>query len=151
MKVIQLLKNTDRAITRFMHRYGITFLRFSLAIIFIWFGALKPFDMSEAATLYKQTVGFSPVLHSFTSFTVLGIWEVIIGICFLYRPLIRVAILMLFLQMPGTFLPMITATDVCFNHFPFELTLQGQYILKNVTLIAAAIVIGGTLYKKEKK
>ena len=62
----------------------------------------------------------------------------------LYRPTIRIAIGLLFLQMPGTLLPLILLPDVTFTSFPFGLTMEGQYIIKNVSLISAALVVGGT-------
>ena len=70
-----------------------------------------------------------------------------IGVFLLYRPTIRLAILLLFLQMPGTALPLVLLPDVCFTNFPFGLTLEGQYIIKNLVLIAAGIVIGGTVQR----
>ena len=69
----------------------------------------------------------------------------LIGLCLLYRPLIRVGILLLFLQMPGTFLPMVLLPEVVFVTFPFELTVEGQYIVKNLVIIGAALVVGGTV------
>ena len=79
---------------------------------------------------------------------ILGCWEVAIGVGLLFRPLLRVALLLLFLQMPGTVLPLILLPDVCFTQFPFGLTLEGQYIIKNLILISAAIVVGGTVRVK---
>jgi uncharacterized membrane protein YkgB len=63
----------------------------------------------------------------------------------LYRPLIRAALFLLFLQMPGTMLPLILLPDVCFTTFPYGLTMEGQYIIKNLVLIGAALVVGGTV------
>jgi len=63
----------------------------------------------------------------------------------LYRPLIRAAVFLLFLQMPGTMLPLILLPDVCFTTFPYGLTMEGQYIIKNLVLIGAALVVGGTV------
>jgi uncharacterized membrane protein YkgB len=54
-------------------------------------------------------------------------------------------VLLLFLQMPGTFLPLFILPEVCFTRPPFELTMEGQYIVKNLVLIAAAIVVGSHL------
>ena len=68
-----------------------------------------------------------------------------IGLCFLYQPLLRVALILLFLNMPGTFLPIVILPGEVFRAFPFGLTLEGQYIVKNLVLIAAAIVIGGKI------
>lgn len=76
---------------------------------------------------------------------ILGWWEVAIGVGLLFRPLLRFAILLLFLQMPGTFLPLVLLPGVCFTRFPVGLTLEGQYIVKNLILIAAALVVGGTV------
>lgn len=76
---------------------------------------------------------------------VLGVWEVLIGLCLLYRPLIRLGILLLFLQMPGTFLPLVLLPEVTFARFPHALTLEGQYIVKNLVMIGAALAVGATV------
>ncbi|HBK80914.1 MAG TPA: hypothetical protein DDZ83_14800 [Nitrospinae bacterium] len=135
----------DPLISGWMDRHGTLLLRFSLAVVFIWFGALKPLGVSPAEELVKRTVyWFSPDLFV----PILGLWEVAIGVGLLFRPLLRVALLLLFLQMPGTVLPLILLPDVCFTQFPFGLTLEGQYIIKNLILISAAIVVGGTVRMK---
>lgn len=76
---------------------------------------------------------------------ILGVWEVRIGLRLLYRPLIRLGIFLLFLQMPGTFLPMVVLPDVMFATFPYQLTVEGQYIVKNLVIIGAAVTVGGTV------
>lgn len=132
----------DRRIAGWMQRYGMRFLRVSLAVIFIWFGILKPLGMSPAEHLVRNTVyWFDPDIFV----PILGMWEVAIGVGLLFRPLLRFAILLLFLQMPGTFLPLVLLPSVCFTRIPFGLTLEGQYIIKNLILIAAALVVGGTV------
>ena len=65
--------------------------------------------------------------------------------------MIRAALLLLFLQMPGTFLPLILLPDVCFTAFPHALTLEGQYIIKNLILISAALVVGGTVRHRKQE
>ena len=57
----------------------------------------------------------------------------------------RTTLLLLFLQMPGTALPLVILPEVCFTRFPFGLTLEGQYIVKNLVLITAGLVIGSTV------
>ena len=69
----------------------------------------------------------------------------IIGLTMCIKPLIRISILLLFIQMPGTFLPLILLPEVCFTSFPFGLTLEGQYIVKNLIIISAALVVGSTV------
>jgi uncharacterized membrane protein YkgB len=131
----------DQAIAGFMQRVGVRVLRISLAIVFIWFGGLKLVGMSPAAELVRATVYWLP-FEIF--FPVLGVWEVLIGLFLLYRPTIRLALLLLFLQMPGTALPLVLLPDVTYTVVPFGLTLEGQYIVKNLALVSAAFVVGGT-------
>ena len=132
----------DREIARQMDRLGIPTLRVALGVVFVWFGGLKVIGGSPAAELVADTV----YLVSPEAFVpILGVWEVLIGLCLLYRPLIRVGIFLLFLQMPGTFLPIVLLPEVVFVTFPHELTVEGQYIIKNLVIIGAALVVGGTV------
>ena len=135
----------DIFISKFMNNYGILLLRYSLAMIFIWFGLLKPFGISPAQELVENTVYWFDDKATFVKF--LGWWEVAIGVTICFRPLIRISILLLFLQMPGTFLPLVLLPEVCFTDFPYGLTLEGQYIVKNLIIISSALVIGGTVRK----
>ena len=135
----------DCAITKWMKQHGVRYLRYGLAIVFIWFGILKPLGMSPAEELVKSTVyWFDPAWF----LPILGWWEVLIGVCLFYRPLIRVGIFLMALQMVGTFLPLVLLPDVAFTQFPLGLTLEGQYIIKNLVLIGAAIVIGSHVRDK---
>lgn len=136
----------DRRIADGMDRLGVPVLRFAIALVFVWFGALKVFDLSPAGELVAATVYLVPA-HIFVP--VLGVWEIAIGLCFLYRPLLRVGILLLFLQLPGTFLPLLLLPDVVFVSVPLVLTVEGQYIIKNLVIIGAALVIGGTVRGRE--
>lgn len=113
-------------------------LRGSLAIVFIWFGILKPFGLSPAADLVARTVFWFPSEYFVP---ILGWWEVAIGVGLLYRPWIRGALALLFLQMAGTLLPFVVLPGECFQTFPYALTLEGQYIVKNMVLISAAIAV----------
>jgi len=138
----------DKKIVDVMKEIGIPALRISLAIVFIWFGILKPLHLSAANDLVVKTVyWFNP--NWFVPF--LGYWEVLIGICLLYKPLIRFGIFIMLLQMVGTFLPLVLLPDIIYIKFPFVMTLEGQYIIKNLVLIAAAIVIGSHVRDKEIK
>ena len=146
MKNIKTYDELDIFITKFMSKWGITFLRYSLGLIYIWFGILKPFGLSPAQELIENTVYWFDNPKTFVP--ILGWWEVIIGLTMCIKPLIRVSIFLLFIQMPGTFLPLILLPEVCFNNFPFGLTLEGQYIIKNLIIISAALVVGSTVRKK---
>ena len=137
----------DAAIAAFMRRFGHTALRYSLAIIFVWFGILKPLGLSPAEPLVLLTVDWMPLLSARTWLSVIGWWEVAIGVLFLFRPTLRFAIGLLALQMVGTFMPLVILPSVTFQEgrVPYGLTLEGQYIVKNLLIISAAMVIGGTV------
>lgn len=135
-------RKSDQWLANQMHKYGFVLLRYSLAIIFIWFGVLKPLGLSPAQDLVAKTAFW---FSSDWFVPVLGWWEVAIGVFLLFRRTVRLAILLLFLQIPGTFLPLVLLPDLTFTEFPYGLTLEGQYIVKNLILIAAAIAVGGTV------
>lgn len=136
------LGGLDRRIASWMERNGHFLLRMALGVVFIWFGLLKPLGLSPAAGLVQRTAYFLP---PDVFVPLLGWWEVAIGVGLLYRPLNRTAILLLFLQMPGTLMPLVLLPEVCFTRIPWGLTMEGQYIVKNAVLIAAALVVGGTV------
>ena len=146
MKNIRTYDELDIFITKFMSKWGITFLRYSLGVIYIWFGILKPFGLSPAQELVENTVYWFDNPKTFVP--ILGWWEVVIGLTMCIKPLIRVSIFLLFIQMPGTFLPLILLPEVCFSNFPLGLTLEGQYIVKNLIIISAALVVGSTVRNK---
>jgi uncharacterized membrane protein YkgB len=136
------IKSFDVLLINSLSKISLPILRVSLGVIFIWFGALKPLGDSPANDVIIKTIyWFDPAIF----IPILGIWEVLIGICLLYTPLIRLGLFLLALQMPGTFLPLILRPEICFTNFPFNLTLEGQYIIKNLVLIGAAMVVGSKL------
>ncbi len=138
----------DRMITSWTQQHAVRFLRYSLGIIFVWFGLLKSGGVSPATDLVARTVYWvSPAWFV----PLLGWWEVAIGICLLYKPLIRIGILLIAPQMIGTFLPLILLPQVVYNESFFALTLEGQYIVKNLVLVGAALVIGSHVRDAKNK
>lgn len=137
------LDELDRFITRNMARLGIPFSRIGIGVVFVWFGALKFFPgLSPAEDLVRNTIYFfNPDIF----IPVLGVWEVLIGLGMVTGKFMRLTILLLFLQMPGTASPLVLLPDAVWTRFPFVLTLEGQYIVKNLVIIGAALVIGGTV------
>lgn len=123
-----------------IERVGFTLLRLSLAILFIWFGLLKVFDLCPLSGLIGRTFPFlPPAAFVFT----LGCGEVVIGLCILTRSLLRLGLGLLLLHLLGTALPLIVIPQECFILFPFGLTLAGQYIVKNIVLASAAMALAG--------
>jgi uncharacterized membrane protein YphA (DoxX/SURF4 family) len=140
---IRWLDAVDRRVTRWMADHGIPILRVALGIVFVWFGALKLVPgLSPAEDLVRATVPFLPG-DLFLPF--LAVWEIVIGLGFLTGRALRLTIALLYLQMPGTLAPAVLLPGRVFTTIPFGLTLEGQYIVKNFVLIAAALVIGATV------
>ena len=145
------LNRLDQSIARYMQRWGVPAMRISFAVIFFWFGILKPFHYSAAEGLLKATVAWLPFGSPDGWLMVIGWWEVVIGITFLFKATTRIAIGLLFLQMVGTFMPLVFLPEVTFQDGNYLMpTLEGQYIIKNLMIISAALVVGGTFYRKEK-
>lgn len=146
------IERGDRRIAAFMHDYGTPSLRLSLAVVFVWFGILKPLGLSPAEELVLATVDWMPLLAPNTWLAVIGWWEVAIGLTFLSRLTLRLAIALLFLQMVGTFMPIVILPHVVFQagHIPYAPTMEGQYVIKNLVIISAALVIGGTVRRDSR-
>ncbi len=133
----------DRRITFWMARYGLVIMRIGLGIVFFWFGALKLFPgLSPAEDLVRNTTYF---VDPDWFVPVLAAWEMAIGLGLMFGKFMRLTLLLLFLQMPGTALPLVVLPEAVWTLFPFGLTLEGQYIIKNLVLIGAALVLGGTV------
>ena len=82
---------------------------------------------------------------------VIGWWEVAIGVAFLFKQTTRIAIGLMAMQMAGTFMPLVLLPEVTFQpgRIPYGPTMEGQYIIKNLLIISAALVIGGTVRGEE--
>lgn len=145
---IRRLDSLDALVASWMARNGVTCVRASLGIVFLWFGALKLFPgLSPAEGLAGRTIlalthGLVPPA---VSLPILGIWESLIGIGLLTGRGLRLSLVLLFFQMSGTITPLVLFPSEVFIHEPFVLTLLGQYIIKNVVLVSAAMVVAATV------
>ena len=142
-RLMTLFDQLDQGITHWMARYGLLIMRLGLGVVFFWFGALKLVPgLSPAEDLVKSTIYFvDPNLF----LPVLAVWEMAIGLGLITGKWMRLTLLLLFLQMPGTALPLVLLPQVTWTAFPYGLTMEGQYIIKNLALIGAALVLGGTV------
>lgn len=142
------IRKIDLRLTTWMARKGILLLRISIGIVFIWFGAMKFFDgASPAQDLAIKTIDTLTFGILSDKFILIGLatLEVLIGLGLLFNRFLRETLLLLYLQMLGTFTPMILFTNEVFTSFPFVLSLEGQYIVKNVIIVSAGIVLGATV------
>jgi uncharacterized membrane protein YkgB len=144
----EVFLRVDVALTNWMAQYGVLLLRISLGIVFFWFGVLKFFpNLSPAQDLAARTIDkltFGAITED-VSIPILAAWESLIGLGLIAGRYMRITLFLLFAQMVGTVTPIIFFPDEVFTHFPYAMTLEGQYIVKNVALVSAAFVIGATV------
>ncbi len=124
-----------------LHRWSVPALRLALGLIFLWFGCLKLFGASPVMRFLAETYFFLPV----RSFSVaLGAWEALIGTGLLFKRALRCALALLCLHLVGTFLALAMSPLLFFRDGNLlRLTFEGEFVVKNMVLIAAALVIGG--------
>ena len=137
----------DDAITAFLRRWSLAALRVSVAVVFIWFGALKVFGVTPVTDLVANTVywvdpnWFVPVL---------GVFEVLVGLGLLLRRALRLTLGMFALQMAGTFLVLIVQPEIAFQDGnPLLLTVEGEFVIKNLVLLSAGMVVGATIRSRD--
>jgi uncharacterized membrane protein YphA (DoxX/SURF4 family) len=131
-----------------MARFGIVLLRLSLGVVFLWFGVLKFFpNVSPAQDLATRTISTlsGGLVPASVSLPFLAGWECLIGLGLLVGRGLRGILLLLYVQMLGTLTPIVLFPDEVFTRIPYVPTLEGQYIIKNLVLISAGIVVGATV------
>ncbi len=144
----QTFDSVDKNVTRWAARHGLRVMRIALGVVFVWFGALKlfpglsPAQELAARTIAMLTFGWVPAQ---ISVPVLAVWECAIGLGLIAGKFMRATILLLVTQMSGTLLPLVFFPGETFTAFPYAPTLEGQYIIKNLVLVAAALVLGATV------
>ena len=125
-------------------------LRISIGIVYFWFGALKffqglsPAEQLAMQTIHKITFG---LINDHLNIIMLATWECLIGVLLIIGKWVKPTLLILFIHMGCTFTPFIFFPDQIFNIAPYGLSLTGQYIVKNIIIIAAGLV----LWKMEKE
>ena len=144
---LSILDSLDRFLISEMHHWGIPVLRIALGIVYLWFGALKVMGVTPVYDLIAQTYAFLPTQGFLL---ILGWWEVAIGVCLLTRHFLRGALALLWLQMAGTFFAVILSPAVfTLSGNPLLLTVEGEFVIKNIVLISAGLVIGGYEIKRK--
>lgn len=140
------INNIDKKLISFFHKISYRSLRFAIAVVFIWFGGLKVLGLSPATplvqALYDNTIVSGIGFNEFMIF--FGLFEVLIGLLFLIRGAERIVLPLLVIHMTTTMMPLFVLSNIIWQA-PLVPTLEGQYIIKNIVIIAAAITIAGNL------
>lgn len=140
------MKNIDLHIIKFFQKYWISVARAAVAVVFIWFGMLKVLGLSPAEGLVEALFNSSIHIMSFATFYTMFAWfEVIIGALFLIPRATRIVMPLLLIHMITTFGPLVLLPTVSWSAFMVP-TLVGQYIIKNLVIIAIAMGISAHLH-----
>ena len=145
------LARMDHRLIHFFRTISVPVARLALFTVFFWFGLLKILDLSPAtelvSSLHDQLVSFIPFSYFYLLFSV---FECLIGILFLIKGAERIVLPLLFLHLFATVLPLILLPTITWNG-PFVPTLEGQYIIKNLLILATAIGLAAHLHPLPKK
>jgi uncharacterized membrane protein YkgB len=145
------IHKTDAELIHFFRRVSVPLARFGLFIIFFWFGLLKVIGLSPASALVQQLFEHTVPFMSFSTFIVLfGLYEMLIGILFLIRGVERTVIPLLLIHMVTTVMPLFLLTGETWSGFLVP-TMEGQYIIKNIALVAAAFGIAAHLHPLQRR
>lgn len=140
------LEKIDSAIISFLRKISMPLARFALFVVFFWFGILKIIGTSPANPMVMDLMHATLPFMTWEVFIVLfSIYEMIIGISFLIPRLERFAIVLLMPHMVMTMLPLIFLPAMTWQGF-LTPTLEGQYIIKNLVIIAVAVGIAAHLH-----
>jgi len=140
-----LIQKFDVYIIRRLHALEVPLARIAIFIVYFWFGLLKLLGVSPAGPLVRELFQRTMWFVSFSSFYVaFSLFEMAIGIIFLIRGWERLAIFLLGLHLIATALPLFVLRRIAWQGFLVP-TLEGQYIIKNILIVAAAVVVGSKL------
>lgn len=145
MPIVMGYLDKERKLSNYFKGRSISLLRYAMGLIFFWYGALKVSGHSPVDELVMEALSWA---RNPDFVKLIGVWEMAIGLFLFFKRFLRYGLILLFLHFPGTFLPLFTNPESCFTWIPFGLTVEGQYILKNLILVAGGLVIFSTLHNK---
>ncbi|ONI84719.1 hypothetical protein ALI22I_29860 [Saccharothrix sp. ALI-22-I] len=120
---------------------GAVLLRIALGVVFVWFGVLKVAGTSPVHELIADTVPFLPASWFVP---VVGVFEVLAGMALVVGVRVRLVAAVTALHLLGTFLVLLVQPGVAFRDGnPLLLSVTGEFVVKNLVLFAAALVVAG--------
>ena len=145
----EIYQAIDERIIGAMHRWGVDVLRVLVGIVFLWVSTLKLYGVSAVEDIVGTTYAFLPQALFVEVLAFIGIAT---GIGLLFNVAMRATLALLWIQMIGTLVAPILQPDLFFREESILfLTLQGEFILKNIVIIGACIVVGGLLVASRNK
>jgi uncharacterized membrane protein YphA (DoxX/SURF4 family) len=145
---MRALQSLDAAIHRFLRAHSIAMLRIAVGLVILAFGVLKFFPgVSPAEELTKMTTdkltfGLVP---GHIAIVVVATLESIIGLLLITGRFLRLAVYLLAGQLIGILAPLVLFTDRLFAGPHNAPTLEGQYVIKDLIIVASGLVVASTL------
>jgi uncharacterized membrane protein YkgB len=137
------VQSIDKKVLAVLERVALPLLRMSLGLVFVWFGMLKVIGQTPVADLVANTAYW---LDPIWLVPLLGAFEVVVGLGLLLGKALRLVLALFALQMLGTLLVLIIQPEVAFlNSNPLLLTTEGEFVVKNLVLLSAGLMIGSRL------
>ena len=137
--------NAEQQLAQWLATHSVTALRISLGLVFLGFGVLKFFPgVSPAESLAGQTFNiltFGLVPDRVGLVMIAGL-ESAIGLLLLTGLWTRVALGLLVIQLGGILSPLVLLPGEMLRSDTIAPTLAGQYVFKDIILVAAAMVVG---------
>lgn len=122
--------------------------RLALGVIYIWFGLLKILDLSPVNELVARTI---PFFDESWLMPALGVVELAVGLGFLFDRRLRIVLVLFGLHLLGTFAVLVILPEVVFqNGNPLLLTLEGEFVIKNLALLAAGLAVASAHLRKKR-
>lgn len=141
-RLFALATDIEHTFLTFVRDHSLQLLRYSLIVVFVWFGLLTITGVNQIAGLVADIVWFIPA----TTFTVLlGGWEVAIGLTLLSRRTVRLAVVLVIAYVAVIMLPLVLFPGETFSYFPYGPSFEGVYILKDWVLLGGVMTVGGLL------
>jgi putative oxidoreductase len=135
----------DERVIGALRRHAPTLMRLALGLVFIWFGALKVANVTPVADLVADTMAFTRVPAA-VLVPALGIFEIVLGVALIVGRWLRPVLAALVAHLAGTFLVLVLQPSVAFQDGnPLLLTTEGEFVVKNLVMIAGALLVAATL------
>lgn len=142
---MKIIHKFDQAFLGWLKKHNVQFARLAIFIVYFWFGILKLFNLSPANPLVQSLLVRTLPFISFNTFIILfALYEMLIGILFLFKGTERLVMVLLIIHLITTCLPLFVLPQVAWQSFMVP-TLEGQYIIKNFLIIALAFVVAAQI------
>lgn len=138
--LIAAARRGDRAFRWLVERYSMQLLRYSLVVVFVWFGVLTASGISDTEAFVAASFGNVPTNPFLVA---LGCWEISIGAMLVYRRTVRLAAVLVVIHTVATSVPLIALPSATFTHFPYGPSFEGVFIVKNWVLLGGVMAVGG--------